>query len=199
MSSHPDPTGHGGPTKPGMTPLLKVLLGLLAGGVALLIIVAVVGVYVVRRTVHVSESPSGKSVEIQSPIGSLSVKKEPPETVLARLGIPAYPGATPGEHAAQVSFTDGEEGAGLTVVKLETPDPLDKVDAFYRKELGSRFKRETEKGIDDSHGRGHLVIAAKDSVLYSEEKDAEDTFVALEKKGRITRISIVKVAEREAQ
>ncbi len=179
--------------------MLKVLLGLLAGGVTLLIIVAVAGVYVVRRTVHISESPSGKGVEIQSPIGSLSVQKEPPEVVLARLGIPAYPGATPDKDAAQVSFDFGEEGAKLTVVKLETPDPLDKVDAFYRKELGSGFKRETEKGIDDSHRRGHLVINAKDAVLYSEEKDPKATFVALERKGRITRISIVKVVEREAQ
>ncbi len=199
MSSHPSPTRRGGPPKPGMTPVLKVLLGLLAGGVALLIIVAVAGVYLVRRTVHVSESPSGKGVEIQSPIGSLSVQKEPPEAVLARLGIPAYPGATPDKDAAQVSFDFGEEGAKITVVKLETPDPLDKVDAFYRKELGSRFKRETGKMIGDVRDRGHLVIAAEDGILYSEEKNAENTFVALERKGRVTRISIVRVVEREAQ
>ncbi len=199
MSSHPGSTRHGGPPKPGMTPVLKVLLGLLAGGIALLIIVAVAGVYLVRRTVHVSESPSGKGVQIQSPIGSLSVQKEPPEAVLARLGIPAYPGATPDKEAAQVSFDFGEEGAKITVVKLETPDPLDKVDAFYRKELGSRFQRETKKGIEDIHRRGHLVIKAKDAILYSDQKDAKKTFVALEKEGQGTKISVVKVTEREAQ
>ncbi len=199
MSSHPGPTRPGGPTKPGMTPVLKVLLGLLAGGVVLLLLVAVVGVYVVRRTVHISESPSGESVQIQSPIGSLSVQKEPPEAVLARLGIPAYPGARPDKDAAQLSFDFGEEGAKLTVVKLETPDPLDKVDAFYRKELGSGFKRETKKGIEDIHRRGHFVIKAKDAILYSDQKDAKKTFVALEKEGLGTKISVVKVTEREAQ
>lgn len=202
MSSHPGPTRPGGPTKSGMTPLLKILLGLLAGGVALVMIVAVAGYYLVRRAVHISESPSGKGVEIQSPIGSLRVNKEPPEAVLARLGIPAYPGATPGEHAAQLSITAGEEGAKVTVVELETRDPLDKVDAFYRQELGGRFKRQTGEMIDwgDHEGRSFRHRRhAKDAILYSEEKDAKNTFVALEKKGQGTKIAIARVIEREAQ
>ncbi len=199
MSTQLGPTGPNAPPKSGMTPLVKVLLGLLLGGVALLLIVAVAGYYLVRRTVHISESPSGKSVEIESPIGSLRVNKEPPETILARLGIPAYPGATPDKDAAQVSFDFGEEGAELTVVKLETPDSLDKVDAFYRRELGNRFKRETGKRIGDVHDRGHFVIHSKDGILYSEEKDVKNTFVALGREGRGTKIAVVKVVERQAQ
>ena len=199
MSTQPGPAGPNAPPKSGMSPLVKILLGLLAGGVALLLIVAVAGYYLVCRNVRVSESPTGKSVEIESPIGSLRVNKEPPETTLAGLGIPVYPGATPSKEAAQLSFDFGEEGAKLTVVKLETPDSLDKVDAFYRRELGNRFKREAGKMIGDVHDRGHFVVKSKEGIVYSEEKDAKNTFVALGREGGGTKIAVVKVVERQAQ
>jgi hypothetical protein len=198
MSSEPSPVGHGGPPKQGMTPLLKVLIGVLFGAVALLVIVVVVGYYVVSRTVRVSESPSGKGVEIQSPIGSLSVKEESAEALLADMGVPTYPGAKPSKGAAQIRVVAGEGGAKINVVALESPDPIEHVDAFYHQQLSKRFRRQTGKMIGDMHGRRY-VIDAEDGILYSEEENAKKTYVGLEKKGSGTKIAIVKVVEREAQ
>ena len=79
-----------------------------------------------------------KKVDIQTPLANLKVDTSEAST---DNGIPVYPGATPrpeengDKHRANVNI--GAMGFGLKVVAAEfnTPDPPDKVKAFYADKL----------------------------------------------------------------
>ena len=80
-----------------------------------------------------------KNVDIGTPFGSLHVKND--EGANARTGLSPYPGATPvskhdGDNgSADVNMSFGSFKLGVHATELETPDPQDKVVAFYRKDM----------------------------------------------------------------
>jgi hypothetical protein len=91
--------------------------------------------------VQVNKNSDGtdKNVKIDTPLGGLHVRSG--DTNAADVGLPVYPGATiapdkDGDKSADVHMGFGQWQLRVQVVKYQTPDPQDKVVAFYQKALG---------------------------------------------------------------
>jgi hypothetical protein len=87
--------------------------------------------------VDVHEAERGKSVDIRSPLGSVSVRTDVknPDT-----GLPVYPGAQPfredGEHeSANVNVDSRWFGVKVIAAKYESDDAPDRILDFYRREM----------------------------------------------------------------
>jgi len=131
--------------------------------------------------VRVAESGSGrKEISIRTPVGSLEATKEVNE---ARLGLPIYPGARrlgDNDGATLNMEFGGEAGVRLVVGKFETPDPLDKVRAFYQGCVGSQVTKFTEK---DSGGK----------TVFEIKRGHSERIVALKNTDKGTRIELVRI------
>jgi hypothetical protein len=92
-----------------------------------------------RIQVDKNENGKDKNVKIDTPLGGLHVRAD--QTSAADVGLPAYPGAQiasdkDGDKSADVHLGFGEWQIRVKVVTYRTPDPQDKVIAFYQKALG---------------------------------------------------------------
>ncbi len=91
--------------------------------------------------VDTHKNGADKDVSIGTPFGSMNVKTDE-ANALAKTGLTPYPGASPvhkhgDDHgAADVNMSFGSFRLGVHAVELQTPDPQDKVLAFYRKDMG---------------------------------------------------------------
>ena len=91
---------------------------------------------------HVSsKGADGKEdVDIRTPLGGLAVKTDP-AAVLGKIGLPAYPGATPVKErgddkgSADVDMSFGSFHMRVLALGFQTGDDRAKVEAFYRKAL----------------------------------------------------------------
>jgi hypothetical protein len=146
--------------------LLVLALIVVAGGIGVW-----VGLHVLSNAVRVNvEQDAGKKgVSIKTPLGSLEVNHELDE---ADLGLPIYPGATrlTDHGSANVNINIGDEAKVRVVAgKFETPDSLEKVQAFYHDRLGNQvtnFKAKDEEGktvFEIKHGKLNRVVALKSS------------------------------------
>jgi hypothetical protein len=98
---------------------------------------------VVLSGCSVSTHKNGKNdnVDISTPFGSMQVKGGNGSDTSA-IGLAAYPGAVPDkqsngkdESAADINMSFGNFHLGVKAASFLTPDPQDKVLAFYRKDL----------------------------------------------------------------
>lgn len=157
-----------------LTGVLIALLALLAIAVAGI----VAGGWYLAHNVRVRETRSGggKTVAVQTPIGSIRVQEQA-RLDPAQAGLPVYPGARAEEvdsKSVSLELDFGSEHKELTIVAAEyaTDDAVEKVVEFYRKELPhwivskrqGRVRMEySEKGhrrfIAISEKRGHTCIA----------------------------------------
>ena len=112
---------------------------------------------------HVTESDHGntKNVDIGTPFGSMKVNTDH-STDTAAIGIASYPGATPiddksndNSNNANISMNFGPFHLGVKAADFQTSDSQDKVLAFYRKDLDSRYGGDLEC-------RGHKPIGSVD-------------------------------------
>jgi hypothetical protein len=112
---------------------------------------------------HVTENDHGntKNVDIGTPFGSMKVNTDH-STDTAAIGIASYPGATPiddknddNSNNANISMNFGPFHLGVKAADFQTSDPQDKVIAFYRKDLDSRYGGSLEC-------RGHKPIGSID-------------------------------------
>jgi hypothetical protein len=129
---------------------------------------------------HVNQAKDGKQVSVQTPIGSLEVKKDVNE---AQLGLPIYPGATrlKDEDSATINLNfGGEQGVHVVVAKFETADDLDKVRSFYQDRVGGDVTKFTEK---DNEGKTVFEIKNKN----------QEKIITLKSTGGRTRIELVHV------
>ena len=105
----------------------------------LVLVAAVLAMLLAACTIKVDDKDKdAKKVDIQTPLANLKVDTSESST---DNGIPVYPGATPrpeengDKHRANVNI--GAMGFGLKVIAAEynTPDPPEKVKAFYADKL----------------------------------------------------------------
>ena len=89
--------------------------------------------------VHTGEHGDSKDVDVGTPFGSVHVQHD--GNTAAKVGLTAYPGASAvrehGENSgsADVNLNFGNFKLGVHATELLTPDPQDKVLAFYRKDM----------------------------------------------------------------
>ena len=83
---------------------------------------------------------TNNDVSIETPLGGLNVKTDP-AAILAKVGLPAYPGARTApesqqdKHSADVNLSFGSFKLQVLAAALQTPDSQQQVEAFYRKTL----------------------------------------------------------------
>ena len=184
MSTAPHPPQPPAPPVPVRASSNVVAIVLLV--LALIVVVSTIVVwgglrYLARGVqVHVNEAKTGKQVSIQTPIGSLDVKRDVNE---AQLGLPIYPGATRAkdEDSATINMDfGGEHGVHLVVAKFETTADLDKVRRFYQDRVGGEVTKVTAK---DNEGKTVFEIKHGD----------QERIIALKSTGGGTSIELVRV------
>jgi hypothetical protein len=96
---------------------------------------------------RVNEHNDGKNdkVDISTPFGGMHVNTNNSADTSA-IGLTAYPGAVPVKddndkdgNSADVNLSFGSFHLGVKAASFQTPDSQDKVLAFYRKDLASRY------------------------------------------------------------
>lgn len=197
MSSGPTPPQARAPQAPSppqpqpqKSHTLLWIFAIIGGGIALMVILALVVAGVFFRRIRVDED--GKKVEIETLAGKIKVDAEGPR----RTGLPVYPGATR-------SATDGAnielsaksgEGVGVAVEEYSTPDDLDKVTAWYTQKLGPNFRREDDRSRTHSYHGGENA-----DVAFMEDRGAGARVVALKKTSPGVEISLIRAGVKEAQ
>ncbi|MGH9344575.1 MAG: hypothetical protein ACRD19_12555 [Terriglobia bacterium] len=169
-----------------------VLIALLV--LALIVVCAVAaliyGVRIISQNVSVRHEGQNQ-VSIKTPVGSIDVNQGA-ETDPALIGLPLYPGAqrVNDKDSANVNldFPGGRNNQGVAVsvvaAKFETPDPLDKVAAYYRDQLSGQISKTTS-----SHAGQEIAFEIKRENL--------DKVVALKTTASGTEISLVRVRHGE--
>jgi hypothetical protein len=95
-----------------------------------------------RIQVDKAKNGEDKNVKIDTPMGGLHVRTN--QMNAADVGLPVYPGAQPvaaskdndDNKSVDIHMGFGKWQLRVKVLKYQTPDPQDKVLAFYRKALG---------------------------------------------------------------
>ncbi len=156
---------------------------------ALIVLVSVAAVWTglrfLSQGVQVQVNDRGgrkKDVLLKVPFASVEVHRDVNE---ASLGLPVYPGAKsiPGVENATVDLEfGGEQGVRILVGKFETPDPIEKVKAFYQERLGHEVTKRLDK---DSRGK----------TVFEIKKAGTERIVALKGGPLGTTIELVRVQE----
>jgi len=152
------------------------------------------GLRILSHGVHVQvteNSPDRKVVTVKTPVGDLKIAKEQNISDL-RLGLPIYPGATRervknDDNSVSLTFDLPQQvNLRIAVAKFDTPDPIDKVRAFYKQQLGGEVTTFTQ--TDRS---GKTVFEIK----YGEQ----DKVVTLKPHDGGTHIDLVRIFHGEAE
>ncbi len=185
---------------------LATVAAIIGGLILAGLIAAVIALYFVARhvKVDVKSGAAGKQVQIETPFGGLKVRKA--EDVAQELNLPVYPGATPTDDSASVSLWGGteeeQEGFDLTIATFHTDDSLEKVDAWYRQQLSSDFRRESGRIVGtrgDRRERHIHVRADRDGVVYIHERGGRTRGVGLEPRFGRVKIALFDVWEARGQ
>ncbi|MGA8038445.1 MAG: hypothetical protein WA823_04005 [Candidatus Acidiferrales bacterium] len=169
------------------------ILGIVAGGIMLMIVfgLALAGMFLHRVHLHSSE----KNVDVQTPVGEFKVNTDGSH----HTGLPLYPGATvsdPNDGNAHVELSFDDNGVGLAVETYKTGDSLDDVSAWYQKQLGPSFRRETPKANGMPH---HANVDSNADVAFVDDKGGGARVVALTNEDDGVKINLVRVGKRETQ
>ena len=169
------------------------ILGIVAAGIIVMFLfgVTLAGLFIH----HLKVRNSGDKVDIQTALGSLSVDKGGPHAT----GLEIYPGASPSsdDKGANVNLSANDTGVGITTEQYQTKDPIDFVQAWYRKRLGPDFRLEPNKGVPD-HSNG-VVIMNDSDVAFVDDHHNGVRVVALKKISEGTQITLVRIGKKETQ
>lgn len=184
----------------------QVILAVVAG--IILLVVAVVAATLWLATnffqVEITESDDGQQVKISTPFGELNV--EGAEAVAGRLKLPVYPGAEPEDEGVSVrfhaSFGDKEGGFSAAGAEFQTYDSLDRVDAWYREQLGPEFERKQGRHVrlvSRNHSWGGEMDMDINGIGYVAETGSRVRGIILEQKGSRVEIGLFEFREAERQ
>jgi len=153
-------------------------------GLAVIVVVSALvlwtGLRFLSHSVQINQRESGagkKEVSIKTPFGGIEVNKNNNVSESA-LGLPIYPGAKlikDGDaNSASVNIgLPGEQSVRVVAGKFETPDPIDKVEAFYRGRLGSEVTKFSAEGsasqtvFEVKHKENESAVALKSALAAS--------------------------------
>lgn len=169
------------------------ILGIVAAGIIVMFLfgVTLAGLFIHHLKVH----NSGDKVDIQTPVGALSVDKAGRRAT----GLEVYPGASASSDnkSASVNLSANDTAVGIATEQYETKDPIDFVRAWYKKRLGPEFRLETNHD-DMDHANGHAIIHDND-VAFVDDHHNGVRVVALKKISEGTQITLVRVGTKDTQ
>ncbi|HXE76487.1 MAG TPA: hypothetical protein VNN18_12755 [Candidatus Xenobia bacterium] len=186
---------------------LKVILLILAGLLLLVMIAAVIGVQMLREYVKFDLWEREDKVAVSTPVGEFSL--ESAGDAARRLRLPVYPGATPtGDGIAMKMRADVDDqpaGFSLAMAKFFSTDSIDKIDAWYRRELGPEFIREKGRVVEHDPGESGdkwavpKVEPGGSDIVYKYERKDHVRVVTLVRKGSQVGITLMEVHPVEGQ
>jgi hypothetical protein len=188
----PQPPMYSPPQPPRRNNTIWWILGIVAAGIIVMFLfgVTLAGLFIH----HLKVRNSGDKVDIQTALGSLSVDKGPHAT-----GLEVYPGASPSSDnkGANVNLSANDTAVGIATEQYQTKDPIDFVQAWYKKRLGPDFRLETNHDNAD-HPNDRAVINGSD-VAFLDDHHNGVRVVALKKTSEGTQITLVRVGTKETQ
>jgi hypothetical protein len=169
------------------------ILGIIAAGIIVMFLfgVTLAGLFIHHLKVH----NAGDKVDIQTPVGSLSVDK----TGSHSTGLDVYPGASPSANnkGASVNFSANDTNVGMATEQYQTKDPIEFVEAWYKKRLGADFRLETNH--DRANQREDHAVTNDSDVAFVDDHHNGARVVALKKISEGTEITLVRVGAKETQ
>jgi hypothetical protein len=154
--------------------------------------------------IDVHEAERGKSVDIRSPLGDVSVRTDVtnPDT-----GLPVYPGAQPmrerGEHeSANVHVDSRWFGVKVVAAKYESGDAQERILDFYRREMKTYGPvTECRGDVDFRGGPGARRVVCKeqsssDDVQLVTGTEERQRVVSVKPRGKGSEFSLVYVNTR---
>ncbi len=190
------------PTQPTIQPTTEAqrrsnaiwwILGIVAAGIIVLFLcgLMVAGLFIRHLKIH----SSGNKVAIETPAGSISVNGDNAHAT----GLEIYPGALPSspDKNASIDLSASDTGVGIATEEYRTKDPIDFVQAWYKKHLGPDFRLETgnEKM---AHANGSVRLN-DDDIAFVDDRRNGARVVALKKISSGTQITLLRVGKRETQ
>jgi hypothetical protein len=190
------------PPQPAMQPMTQAqrrsnviwwILGIVAAGIIVMVLCGLMVAGLFIR--HLKIKSSGDKVAIETPAGSISVNGGTPHAT----GLEVYPGAVPSSDnkSASVNLSANDTGIGIATEQYQTKDPIDFVQAWYKKHLGADFHLET--GGDSSMHSNGAVKLNDDDVSFVDDRHNGVRAVALKKISSGTEITLVRVGKKETQ
>jgi hypothetical protein len=169
------------------------ILGIVAAGIIFMVFCSLMVAGLFIR--HLKIKGSGDKVAIETPVGSFSVNGGTPHAT----GLEIYPGALPssGNKNTSINLHANDTGVGIATEQYQTKDPIDFVQAWYKKHLGPDFHLET--GKDSSIHSSGAVKLNDDDVSFVDDRHNGVRVVALKKSSSGTEITLVRVGKKETQ
>lgn len=170
--------------------MLLVVAFIIASGIAMVWF----GLRILSRSVHVQvtqTSSARKVVTVKTPMGDFKIARERNVSDL-QLGLPIYPGATRekdtnDDNAVSLTFNlPNQTNLRIAAAKFSTPDPISKVQEFYKQQLGGEVTSLTQTNRD-----GKIVFEMK----YGEQHKV----VSLSPHGGGTQIALVRIFHGHAE
>ncbi|MGB8525171.1 MAG: hypothetical protein WCD43_19575 [Candidatus Acidiferrales bacterium] len=169
------------------------ILGIVAAGIIVMFLfgVTLAGLFIH----HLKVRNSGDKVDIQTALGAISVDRGGAHIT----GLEVYPGASPSsdDKGANVNLSANDTGVGIATEQYQTKDPIDFVQAWYRKRLGPDFRLEANKGVPD-HSNGPVIMNESDVAFVDDHRNGVRV-VALKKISEGTQITLVRIGKKETQ
>jgi len=135
---------------------------------------------------RITNDKNGKNdnVDISTPFGSMKVKTND-NVDTTSLGLTAYPGAVPvkdnndkdNSNSADINLSFGDFHIGVKAASFQSPDAQDKIIAFYRKDLSTRYgdviecKNDVAVGTPTRTSQGLTCDSKNDSHIHADAND----------------------------
>jgi hypothetical protein len=126
---------------------------------------------------------NGKTVEVKTGEGKVTVNTEKKSITEKELGVPVYPGATVEVSGNYEGSAAGGQGSMQQTV-LTTPDSFDKVSAFYKSNL-----KNVESSVNQNMGNGNMAMFS----VKSADGGSIMVHVMTDKDKKVTQIQVMKM------
>jgi hypothetical protein len=158
-----------------------IVLGFIAAGAVAALFYSA---RIISRAVSVREhrtAAGSEQVTIRTPVGNLEVNQRA-QVDPALIGLPVYPGARRvlGKDSTRMNLDlPGRQAVDLATAQFETPDPIERVESYYREQLKGQITKTTTGEFGQK-------------VIFEIKRDRMERVVSLKTSGSGTAITLVR-------
>jgi hypothetical protein len=170
------------------------VLGIFGAAIMIVIVGGIVTAGYFVRNIHVDEK--AQKLEVSTPAGKVTLHAT---DSVKTVGLPIYPGAELAESGGGIEVTaPNDKSVAVTGVSYRTPDSPEKVDAWYRAQLGPDFERHLP---GERPGKWNIqgVDLEKGDIAYIAEGEGLMRIVAIKKISDGTKIGMARLGKQESQ